>query len=91
MIIDGILITRYSGRTNISRDVKELTEKLGEYIDAPVYETTIRNGVLVEDAQAEQMDIFEYCAAKNKRERDRAVANDYENFVKEFIEKERGN
>ena len=89
--IDGILITRYSGRTNISRDVKEVTEKLGAYIDAPVYRTTIRNGVLVEDAQAEQMDILEYCVEKNKRERDRAVANDYENFVKEFIEKERGN
>lgn len=89
--IDGILITRYSGRTNISKDVKELTERLGDYIEAPVYHSTIRNGVLVEDAQAEQMDIFSYCIEKKKREKEQAVAKDYQAFIKEFVEKERGN
>src|SRR5699024_11939780 len=34
--IMGILFTRFNPRANISRQIKELTEQLSEYISAPI-------------------------------------------------------
>ena len=56
--IRGILFTRFNPRANISRQIKELTEQLSEYISAPIYQTYIRAGVVVEEAQANKADIF---------------------------------
>ena len=58
--IRGILFTRFNPRANISRQIKELTEQLSEYISAPIYQTYIRAGVVVEEAQANKADIFNY-------------------------------
>ena len=87
--VDGVLITMYNSRSNINKDMKELTEKLAEYIDSYLYKTTIRSGVAIKDAQADKMDIFTYRTINKKRKC--SVADDYEAFVKEFIERERGN
>ena len=40
--------------------MKELAEQLGEYISAPIYKTYIRSAVVVEEAQANSQDIFDY-------------------------------
>ena len=58
--IIGILFTRFNPRANISRQIKELTEQLSEYISAPIYKTYIRAAVAVEEAQANRTDIFAY-------------------------------
>ena len=50
--ITGILFTRFNPRANISKQIKELTEQLSEYISAPIYKTYIRSAVAVEEAQA---------------------------------------
>lgn len=52
--IRGILFTRFNPRANISRQIKELTEQLSEYISAPIYQTYIRAGVVVEEARADK-------------------------------------
>lgn len=78
--IYGILFTRYDHRTNISKDVKELTMQLGEHFQAPVFETFIRNGVAIEEAHAEKQDIFTYSPKSN-------VAQDYDAFIDEFLER----
>ena len=57
---------------------KELAEQLGEYISAPIYKTYIRSAVVVEEAQANSQDIFDYA---NKS----TVAEDYKAFIEEFL------
>ena len=77
--IRGILFTRFNPRANISRQIKELTEQLSEYISAPIYQTYIRAGVVVEEAQANKADIFDYAGKST-------VAEDYRAFIEEFLE-----
>lgn len=76
--IRGILFTRFNPRANISRQIKELTEQLSEYISAPIYQTYIRAGVVVEEAQANKADIFDYAGKST-------VAEDYRAFIGEFL------
>ena len=78
MKIRGILFTRFNPRVNISRQIKELAEQLGEYISAPIYKTYIRSAVAVEEAQANQADLFDYASKST-------VAEDYRAFIKEFL------
>ena len=80
--VAGILLTRFNPRTNISRQIKELTEQLGQHINVPIYETFIRNGIIVEEAQANRTDIFSYS--------DKAtVSEDYRAFIEEYLGKYR--
>ena len=76
--IRGILFTRFNPRTNISWQIKELTEQLGKYIAAPIYKTYIRAAVAIEEAQANREDIFNYAGKST-------VAEDYRNFIEEFL------
>lgn len=76
--IMGILFTRFNPRANISRQIKELTEQLSEYISAPIYKTYIRSAVAVEEAQANHKDIFTYAEKST-------VSEDYKAFVDEFL------
>ena len=76
--IRGILFTRFNPRANISRQIKELTEQLSEYISAPIYQTYIRAGVVVEEAQANKADLFNYAGKST-------VAEDYRAFIGEFL------
>ena len=79
--ITGILFTRFNPRANISKQIKELTEQLSEYISAPIYKTYIRSAVAVEEAQANRTDIFEYAEKSN-------VSEDYKAFIEEFLKGE---
>lgn len=76
--IRGILFTRFNPRANISKQIKELTEQLSEYISAPIYKTTIRSAVAVEEAQANRTDIFDYAEKST-------VSEDYKAFIEEFL------
>jgi len=51
---------------------------LSEYISAPTYQTYIRAGVVVEEAQANKADIFNYAGKST-------VAEDYRAFIEEFL------
>ena len=76
--IMGILFTRFNPRVNISKQVKELTEEISEFISVPIYKTYIRSAIVIEEAQANHKDIFDY--AENS-----TVSEDYKNFVDEFL------
>lgn len=76
--IIGILFTRFNPRVNISKQVKELTEEISEFISVPIYKTYIRSAIVIEEAQANHKDIFDY--AENS-----TVSEDYKNFVDEFL------
>lgn len=76
--IRGILFTRFNPRANISRQIRELAEQLSKYISAPIYQTYIRAGIVVEEAQANKVDIFDYAGKST-------VAQDYQTFIEEFL------
>lgn len=76
--IMGILFTRFNPRINISKQVKELTEQISEFISVPIYKTHIRNAIVIEEAQANHRDIFDYADSST-------VSEDYKNFVDEFL------
>ena len=78
MKIRGILFTRFNPRENISQQIRELAEQLSEYISAPIYQTYIRSGIVVEEAQANKADIFDYAGKST-------VAQDYQAFIEEFL------
>ena len=82
--VAGILMTRFNPRANISKQIKELTEQLGHYLDVPIYETFIRNGIVVEEAQANKKDIFSYSGKAT-------VAEDYRAFIEECLGGEKRN
>ena len=89
-----MLLTR-TERTKVTRTIQELTEKIAEYMGADVYRTTIRNNVIIKEAQAVQENVFDYIESKaqTKGERvseaSRNFVTDCLHFVKEFVEKER--
>ena len=74
----GILFTRYNPRANISREIRELAEQMGQYISAPIYKTYIRSAIAVEEAQAQKEDIFAYASKST-------VAEDYKAFIEEML------
>jgi chromosome partitioning protein len=76
--IDGILLTRYSGRSILSRDLKEAIEEKAGEMGTRVYSTIIRDGVSVREAQAQRMSIFEYAPESNP-------AKDYTRFIIEYL------
>jgi chromosome partitioning protein len=76
--IAGILLTKYNPRSNNNKDMKELTEQIGEYIKAPIFKTYIRATVAVEEAQARATDLFTYNG-------DSTAAADYAAFVDEYL------
>jgi len=77
--IDGILLTRYSGRTIISRDLKESIETQAAAMGTKVYGTIIREGVAVRESQTQRMSIFDYAPSSNP-------AQDYNDFIDEFLD-----
>lgn len=80
--IEGILLTRYSPRSVLSREVAELAEQLANKLGTKLFKTTIREAVAVKEAQISQQSLFDY-APKAK------VTEDYRAFIKELLGKER--
>lgn len=76
--VGGILMTRYSGRSVLSRDLKTAIENQAVEMGMPVYKTIIREGVSVREAQTQYMSIFSYAPASNQ-------AKDYDNFIGEYL------
>lgn len=80
--IAGILLTRYNGRTKISKNVFEMTRQTAQQIGTKMFNTVIRECTVIKEAQAENKDLFTF--AKNSN-----AAEDYMKFTKEFLEGEK--
>lgn len=79
LAIAGILFTRYSSRSVLSREVSEIAENMAQKLNTRLFRTVIREAVTVREAQMSQQSIFAY-APKAK------VCDDYRAFVKELLE-----
>ena len=75
------MFTKYDRRTIITTDIKTLTEMYSKEIGAKIFKTHIRSSVMVEEAQANQEDIFSYDQENN-------VSIDYKEFVEEYLKLE---
>ena len=81
LTIEGILLTRYSSRSVLSRDIAELAEQLAAKLGTKLFKTTIREAIAVKEAQISQRSLFSY-APKAK------VTEDYSRFIAEIIGEE---
>lgn len=78
LAIEGILLTRYSPRSVLSRDIADLAEQLAEKLGTKLFKATIREAIAVKEAQISQQSLFAY-APKAK------VTEDYNAFVEEVL------
>lgn len=76
----GILLTRHSGRSVLTREMTSMMEDAAEQLGTIVYNTRIREAVALREAQAMRQSIFTY-APRSK------AAADYAAFVDEYIER----
>lgn len=76
--IDGILLTRHSGRAVLSRDMAEMIADTAAQIGTSVYKAVIREGIAIKEAQANRESIFSYSPRSN-------AAADYTAFIDEFL------
>ena len=75
--IAGILITRHNARTVLGRDLQTVLEQEAAEMNTRVFNTTIRDSVVIKQAQALQRGIFTMQGA---------AVDDYKAFINEFEE-----
>jgi len=78
--IEGIVLTKYSKRTILSREIKGTAELIAEQLNTCIFNTTIRASVAIMEAQTNQQDIYKY-SPKN------IATLDYMDLVNELIER----
>ena len=79
LVIDGILLTKYSERINIDRDMGDLIGQLAGRYDTHIFETKIRYTTKVKAARSRMMDIGDFAPKST-------VAADYRAFVTELLD-----
>lgn len=77
--VAGILVTRYSGRAILSKQMKEALEERAKELKTKVFSTPIRECIAIKEAQALQRDIFTYSPRSN-------ATADYNAFIEELLE-----
>lgn len=82
--VDGILITRYSGRANVSRYYEGELEEAARSIGSRLYNVRIRQCSALRESQGLRGDVFTLSPRSN-------AAKDYRNLIQEIIGEEAGN
>lgn len=77
--VEGILLTRYDGRTVLSRQIVELAERFAQQLGTKVFKAKIRETVTVKESQLAQKTLLDYAPSS-------PVAADYEAFTAELLE-----
>lgn len=78
LAIDGLLITRYNNRAIINRDLKDAMETTAAQIETIVFDTMIREGIAIKEAQALQTTIYDNTPKAN-------ATKDYNSFIDELL------
>lgn len=79
--VGGIILTRYSSRTVISREISETLEKTATGLNTRLCRTKIRECTAIKEAQAMQQSIFDYAPKSNG-------AEDYAALIEELLKEE---
>ena len=75
--VSGILLVMFDKRAIVSRSMRETAENVAKNLGTRLFNTTIRKGVVVDEAFASFAGLLEYAPTSN-------VALDYIDFVKEL-------
>lgn len=78
--VAGILLTRYSDRTNVAKALEESVKTAAELLNTTTFKSRIRQATVVQESQIVKMDIFEYAPKA-------PVTKDYEDFIDELLER----
>ena len=78
LTIKGIVITRYSPRAVLTRDMTDLLEDTAKQLNTKVFASRIRECIALKEAQASQIDIFTYNPRSN-------AGIDYKALLEEMI------
>lgn len=78
LYIKGILLTKYSERTILNRDLKESIINATQTLDTKVFNTTIRESVAVRESQTNKTCILITNPSNN-------ASIDYNNFIDELL------
>lgn len=81
--VSGILLTRYTDRTNIAKILEENVKAAAELLNTTVFESRIRQATVVQESQLVKMDLFEYAPKA-------PVTNDYNEFINELLKRIEG-
>lgn len=81
LTIEGILLTRYSPRPVLSREVAELAQQIAEKLGTKLFRATIREAIAVKEAQISKQSLYSY-APKAK------ATEDYSHFIAELLGEE---
>lgn len=76
--IKGMLLTRYSSRAILSRDVADMIEQTAIQCETKLYKTKIRECIAIKEAQASKQNVFTYAPKSN-------AALDYTALVTEIL------
>lgn len=74
----GILLTRYNGRTRLSREMSELAQTMASLLQSHVFQTKIRNGVAAAESPAHGKPVNIHSPSSNP-------GMDYAAFTKEVL------
>ena len=76
--VDGLLLVKYNGRTNLAKGIAGSLPEYAEMFDTRVYKTAIREAVAAREAQAAQESLFSWAP-------DSTTAEDYRNLMIEIL------
>lgn len=78
--VAGVLLTRYNGRTNVSKLLENSINSAADLLNTTVFRNRIRQAVVVQECQLAKTDLFSY--APNA-----PVTEDYRGFVSELLKR----
>ena len=76
--VSGIVLTRFSNRTILSRDLRKAFEQVAAVNGTKVFASEIRESVSLKESQAMRTDVFTYAPKSNG-------ASDYAALIEEFL------
>jgi len=76
--IAGLLITRYNGRSILNKDLKDAIDERAKELGSKLYNTVIREGVIIKETQALRESLFKRTLRSNP-------AKDYDSFIDEYL------
>ncbi|MDR2666378.1 MAG: ParA family protein [Endomicrobium sp.] len=79
LVIKGVLLTRFKERTRLNRDFAKLLKEFADKLGTKVFKATIRDSIVISEAQAKRIAIFDYAPKSN-------VTEDYRVFIEEFLQ-----
>ncbi len=83
LVVDGILLTRYQGRRNVSKEVVATLEEAQAALGTRLFKAKIRENTKVAEAPREHKTVLEYAPGSIGAEDYREFINEYMGMIKE--------